>query len=113
MELALRNAGFRDTYRALSWAIDWAIVRESLGQEPTVEEVGDWWKQSRRTAFRHQAAFREAFPNLDTPAILFESEEARTSFRKLAALGDEMESKGKRRAQEQIMLAIGMLPAQL
>src|SRR3954453_18894750 len=61
-QLAVRNAGFGMGMRALTWEFCWAVVREALGHEPTVDEVAEWWDESRRTAFREQVPFRKAFP---------------------------------------------------
>jgi len=70
MEISVKHAGFRGAGTALKWAYSWAYAREALGHDPTVDEVADWWRMSRRTAFRAQATFREAFPDLDSPAQL-------------------------------------------
>jgi hypothetical protein len=71
IEVAVANGGFRKTYKALQWAHSWIFVEVALGREPSVEEVAEWWNESRRTAFREQAAFRECFPTLDNPAPLY------------------------------------------
>ncbi|MHB8246233.1 MAG: hypothetical protein ACYDGN_12940 [Acidimicrobiales bacterium] len=97
----------------MNCAVTWGVARESLGQDPTADQVAEWWAESRRTAFREQAAFRVAFPTLETPAALFEHREARDRLRQLARLGDEIKSKGRLRALEEATLAIGMLPARL
>lgn len=76
IETAVRNAGIRKAMTGLTWAYCWAIARQSIGHSPSVEEVADWWTDPYRTAYRNQAAFRAAFPDLDTPAIIFESPEA-------------------------------------
>ncbi len=61
----------------MSWALSWAIVRAATGDDPSAEEVAAWWKENPRTAYREQASFRKAFPDLDTPARLFVSREAK------------------------------------
>lgn len=71
IEVAVANGGFRKAIKALSWAHSWIYVEVALGREPSVDEVAEWWNESRRTAFREQAAFRECFPNLDTPAPIY------------------------------------------
>lgn len=91
IQLGVRNAGIRKTMKAINWAYCWAVVQESMGREPTVEEVGDWWNMSRRTAFRDQSSFRAAFPTLDSPAPLYASEEARSKIARHAAFGDRMD----------------------
>ena len=73
LELAVANAGMRLGLRGMSWALSWAIVSAATGHDPSAEEVAAWWKENPRTAYREQAAFRKAFPDLDTPARLFVS----------------------------------------
>lgn len=108
--LALRNSGFLNAQTALLWAILWAVTRESLGSDPTVEEVAAWWKENERTAYREQAAFRRAFPTLDSPAPIVDVPEMRAKMKELANLGDEMEAgkKAKRRIPESMILEIGL-----
>lgn len=91
IELGVKNAGTRTVLRAINWAYCWAVVRESLGREPTVEEVAEWWSASRRSAFRDQAAFREAFPMLDSPAAIYDEPEARARIAKHAARADRVD----------------------
>lgn len=91
LELAVRTAGFRAAVTATGWAYCWAVTREALGHEPTVEEVADWWNMSRRTAFREQATFRKAFPMLETPARLYATDEARAAVARHAAFGTKVE----------------------
>ena len=81
MEISVKHAAFRGAITALKWAYSWGIAREALGHEPTVDEVADWWRMSRRTAFRAQAAFREAFPDFETPSPLCENFETRQAMR--------------------------------
>src|SRR4051794_10675748 len=71
IEVAVGNGGFRKAITALRWAHSWIYVQVALGHDPSVDEVAAWWNESRRTSFREQAAFRECFPNLDTPAPLY------------------------------------------
>ena len=59
LEVAILNGGLRDAIKALTWAHSWIHVQVALGRDPTVEEVAEWWNESRRTAFREQAAFRK------------------------------------------------------
>lgn len=85
IEVAIHFAGLRNAVKAISWAYCWAVTREALGHEPTPDEVAEWWLMSRRTAFRDQKAFREAFPMLETPAPIYDSDEAREVISKHAA----------------------------
>jgi hypothetical protein len=73
----------------MNWAVSWAITRQSLGRDPTVEQVAERWSLSRRAALREQDAFRAAFPMLQSPATLFRDGETMDLLRQLAADGDE------------------------
>src|ERR1035437_1142962 len=97
MEVAVRNAGLRKGQTALVWALSWAVTRKSLGRDPSAEEVAAWWKESVRTAYREQSAFRDAFPTLDTPAKIFEDPAARVKVAKVARAGDELQVQKKAR----------------
>ncbi len=115
LELAVRNAGIRAAMTASVWAYEWATTREALEHEPTVEEVADWWKMARRTAFREQAAFRKAFPTLETPAPIYASEQARATMARHAAFGDKVDrwaaERRKGRATDAIKAVV--LPARI
>lgn len=113
LEVAVGNAGFRQGIRAVTWAFLWGVARESLGHDPTVEEVAEFWSSSRRTAFRDQASFRKGFPNFETPAPIFEVPEALAAVRRTVKAMHEFEEslrKGTPRIDKAV-LQIGMLPA--
>jgi hypothetical protein len=113
IELGVRNAGMRTAIRAANWAYCWAVVRESLGREPTVEEVAEWWNASRRSAFRDQAAFREAYPTLDSPAAIYDAPDARARIARHAARADRVDKwieERKARREEDSMAAV-VVPA--
>jgi hypothetical protein len=68
-DLGWKNAGIRKTSRALKFAMGWGLATATLGREPaTVEEYAQVMQESRATAFRDQQAFREAFPEEESPA---------------------------------------------
>ena len=116
MEVAVRHAGLRKGSTGMVWAFEWAVVREATGHEPTVEEVAEQWGLNRRTAFREQAAFREAFPMLETPAQIYADPEVRAVLKSLADLGsdtDEADTKQRRPSQDLGAIRIGTLPATL
>lgn len=92
LEVAVRNAGIRKAMTATTWAYCWAITREAIGHDPSVEEVADWWKTSRATAFREQAAFRQAFPTLESPAAIYDSPEVRASLGRTAAAAESLDA---------------------
>lgn len=109
LEIAVHNGGFRKATKALVWAHQWAVVREALGHDPSVDEVAEWWKAPRRTAFREQAAFRDCFPTLDSPAPLYENPVALAGARLGAALGDEIDPpKPEARPDDEAILEVGM-----
>lgn len=70
MEVALRHAGFRKGYRACMYLAQWGVAADALGSQPNSREVADWWAESRATAYRNEACFREAFPG-QSPADLW------------------------------------------
>jgi aminopeptidase N len=113
MEIAVRNAGLRKGQTALVWALSWAVTRESLGRDPSAEEVAAWWKESVRTAYREQAAFKDAFPTLDSPAKIFEDPATRAKVAKVARAGDELQAqkKPRRKAPDLTILEIGLMAA--
>lgn len=116
LDVAVTNAGMRRGTAAMVWAYQWAVVREKLEREPSVDEVAEWWALNRRKAFRDQAAFREAFPMLDTPAQIYASPEVRASLKAHADFGDKLDKIGDKRRQlteELGALRIGTLPANL
>ncbi len=92
LEVAVRNVGMRKAITATSWAYCWAVTREAIDHEPTAEEVADWWKMSRATAFREQAVFRQAFPTLESPAPIYDSPDARASMARHARAGESVEA---------------------
>ncbi|MGB3412053.1 MAG: hypothetical protein WBA45_12745 [Microthrixaceae bacterium] len=116
LEVAVATAGLRTGVRALTWAHEWAVARASLGHDPTVEEVAEWWGLTRRTAFREQAAFREAFPTLESPAAMYATEEAQAGLKALADFGDKIDEIGEKRRARKAELGVaqlGSLPANL
>lgn len=76
LEIAVENSDIAKAVKALTWAYCWAIARQIIGHDPSVEEVADWWGDSHRTTYRNQAAFRAAFPGLQSPAPIFETPES-------------------------------------
>jgi hypothetical protein len=115
IEVGVKNAGLRKGMTGLTWALCWAIARESLGEDPSVEEVANWWKDSYRTAYRNQAAFRKAFPGLETPAPIFESAEAQASIKAMSSRANQGDEKrnAKRSAKDLDIVKLGLLPASL
>lgn len=84
LEVAIKNAGLRKAITGMSWAYVWGVTREALGHDPSVDEVAEWWRHSRRTAFRDQSAFKAAFPMLESPAPIVDQPESLESCRKMA-----------------------------
>lgn len=109
----MANAGFRKAYRAVMWAVSWAIAQEALGHDPSVEEVAKWWELPRRTAFSEQQAFREAFPTLLTPALMFESSVAQRKIKDLVRRIKDIEKLrgGSSIELEKLALEIAMMHA--
>jgi len=114
MELGVTTVGLRDTFRAISWALDWATVRAVLSRDPSVDEVADWWQSSRRTHFRNQAAFRKAFPMLDTPAPLVDDPRAQEAIHAVTQLAADRSARNalkQARAIERASVVIGQISA--
>lgn len=63
-----RTGSFLRTGQIVAFVQAWSVARDRLGHEPTVEEYAAYWKQPRRSAYREQARFREAFPEFETPS---------------------------------------------
>ena len=103
IEVAVANGGFRKALKALTWAHSWGIVREALGHDPTADEVSQYWNEPRRTTFREQAAFRECFPSLDTPAPILDTAATRRALRQLADAAEDLE-----RPSDASILQLGM-----
>ena len=111
MEVAVLNAGMRQAFRAMTWTLDWQTVRAATGADPTAEQVAEWWDASKRTAYRNQAAFREAFPSLDTPAPIFSDPNAQAAIQAVADALNELSAIKRARAIERATVMIGQLPA--
>ena len=114
LEVAVANGGFRKALKALVWAHVWGITRTALGHDPTAEEVAEWWHASRRTTFREQAAFRECFPMLDSPAPLVDAPEVHQAHARLAKASGDLDARlqAKRRIpSDASILQLGMGPA--
>ena len=111
IEIAVVNGGFRNAVKALNWAHSWIHVQVALGHDPSVDEVAEWWNQPRRSAFREQAAFRECFPDLETPAPIYatpaRTAEIRRSVKALSVLDGAI--RAKRRANDATLLDTGLI----
>jgi len=116
LEVAVARTGLRNAVRALTWAHEWSVAATALGHDPTVEEVADWWNMTRRTAFREQAAFREAFPEVESPMRLYASEAGQAKLHTLAGALLKVDEAGERRRARKAEVGIaqlGGLPADL
>lgn len=67
MEYCVARGGVWKGTKTASFIAQWTIASSSMGKPITLAEYAEWWRESRATAFRHQAAFREIFPDLETP----------------------------------------------
>lgn len=61
----------------VAFMICWFSTVRELDREPTVEEYAETWGVSRRTAFREQERFRQAFPGEQTPTRIMSAIAAR------------------------------------
>lgn len=74
MRAIQQRVGFRRSFRVMAFIVAWATARvawenDHPGEVFGIAEYLDWWGAGvdDRTAFRDQLAFREAFPEYDTP----------------------------------------------
>lgn len=111
IEVAVRNGGFRNAIKALSWATSWIHVQVAFGRDPSVDEVAEWWNESRRTAFREQAAFRECFPTLESPAAIYADPKAIAAVRKTVDSLKDLDAakRSKQAAKDTDLLDAGLL----
>ena len=99
IEVAVRNAGLRGGWTAMSWVLDWGVV-DAMGKldgslSRRTALVGEWWGYSEAKAWRRQHAFHKAFPTLQTPADLIEvpaNEALRDFLAGMAKVGKSLEA---------------------
>jgi hypothetical protein len=77
MELCVARAGMLRGARVAAFIAQWTIVSQALDRPITLEDYGAWWHESERTVYRHQARFREVFPQLKTPQPISDAAIAR------------------------------------
>jgi hypothetical protein len=70
MEVLVRRAGWYAAFRASSFLVAWMIAEDDLGPTMSVEEYGEWWGQSRATAYRDLERWRRVVPEYGTPSAL-------------------------------------------
>jgi hypothetical protein len=75
MRYLTRKLGVRRGYMCMSFIVAWGTAEELFAQEQpdevfNVTRYFEWWKISEATAMREQRLFREAFPDMSTPAEL-------------------------------------------
>lgn len=67
-EVAVKEAGPLAAMRALEFAMGWGLATAELSREPeSVEEYAETMRVPVRTAYRHQQAFRKAYPGEASP----------------------------------------------
>jgi hypothetical protein len=80
-----------------------------------VREDEYWATDSRRTAFPEQAAWRECFPTLETPAVMFDTPEMQARVKPMVKAGDDLITamqEGKKEVDLSI-LQLGMAAASI
>ncbi len=78
MEICAARKGVLKGARVCTFIACWCIASQALGRAITLEEYAEWWKESERTVYRHQAEFREVFPHLSTPQAIADHAMARS-----------------------------------
>lgn len=62
IEIAYRRTGsMLRAARVVAFIHAWGVVRRELGRTPTMDEYAAYWKEPRRTAYKHLGEFRECF----------------------------------------------------
>jgi hypothetical protein len=56
----------------MTFIVAWSIASTAEGGPITLEQYATYWKDSRATAYRHQARFRECFPDELTPQAMID-----------------------------------------
>lgn len=112
IEVAVRNAGVVKGATAITWAWCWGITREILKHDPTVEEVAEYWNASIRTAYRDHAAFKRAFPMLDSPAPYVDNPAILPVIKRASKRMSDFENniKSRRRPTDVAAMKIGFAP---
>lgn len=66
--IAAARVGQNRAKAVVAFVMQWSIAMDALGADAiTLQDYADYWGETRRTAFRHQSEFREAFPGQQTP----------------------------------------------
>lgn len=84
LETLCQRVGVMKAGRVGSYILEWAVCSQELKHEPTMEEFIAWCPWRRRTTFRRQAEFREAFPEWSTPQPFADLVQAELSKRRSA-----------------------------
>lgn len=70
--LSDRGLSHTESLHVLKFVAIWGLTTEKLGREPRViEDICEVVPYRRATAFKWQTAFRDAFPEYQTPAVLW------------------------------------------
>jgi hypothetical protein len=69
-EVAYANAGIRQGMSAVHFMLYWGLAEAEWGHGPSLEEYCESHGVDRATFYRHQAAFRKAFPDEENPTRL-------------------------------------------
>lgn len=54
---------------AAAWVAQWAMAADELGHFPTTVEYAECWALSERNAWRHRAAIRDVFGDVE-PVVM-------------------------------------------
>jgi hypothetical protein len=64
LEVLIARGGIMKGGRVAAFVVMWAVAERSLGHEPTMLEVIEYWNERPRTLHRYLAEFRELLPEL-------------------------------------------------
>jgi hypothetical protein len=64
LALCVDRLGYRRGARVAEFIGEWEVCVRQLGHAVSTDEFAAWWRESRATAYRRLAEFRESFPEL-------------------------------------------------
>lgn len=71
LAIASARVGQNRGRAVVTFLMQWSIAMEALGRDDiALQDYADYWGENRRTAFRRQSEFREAFPGQQTPTAV-------------------------------------------
>jgi hypothetical protein len=76
--------------QVMTFILQWGLLQDKLGREPTMEEYAEYAIVKRAQAFRRKALFRECFPTVDSPTPIWLKVKDQVSSKQTAAASIEV-----------------------